>query len=39
MNIILADVLGEVGETLEKEGVQGFFEKFVTGITGRANFP
>ena len=30
MNIILADVLGEVGETLEKEGVQGFFEKFVT---------
>lgn len=30
MNIILADVLGEVGETLEKEGVQGFFDKFVT---------
>lgn len=30
MNIILTDVLGEVGETLEKEGVQGFFEKFVT---------
>nr|WP_317363741.1 mechanosensitive ion channel family protein [uncultured Blautia sp.] len=30
MNIILADVLGEVGETLEKEGVQGFFDKLVT---------
>lgn len=30
MNIILADVLGEVGETLEKEGVQGFFDKFLT---------
>lgn len=30
MNIILADVLGKVGETLEKEGVQGFFDKFVT---------
>lgn len=30
MNIILADVLGEVGATLEKEGVQGFFDKFVT---------
>lgn len=30
MNIILADVLDEVGGTLEKEGVQGFFDKFVT---------
>lgn len=30
MRIFLADVLGEVGETLEKEGLQVFFEQYLT---------
>lgn len=30
MRIFLTDVLGEVGETLETEGLQGFFEQYLT---------
>lgn len=30
MRIFLTDVLGEVGETLETEGLRGFFEQYLT---------
>lgn len=39
MSIFLADVLGEVGETLEKEGLQGFFEQYFTWDYWEAKLP
>ena len=39
MSIFLADVLGEVGETLEKEGLQGFFFFFFTWDYWEAKLP